>query len=188
LFGVHAKALLMTVDRAAQIMDFTEAEMRRGGPDAVSFRDIAAAIGVKSASVHHHFRTKADLIEAVIARYADRFLEALGAPDDPAETPRDRLSRLIDGYAAAFQGENAGCLCAVLGAVTASLPGGAPAQVRAFFQRLLDWIAAATKGAGHAPAPSVVVSCLQGAMVLALALGEDGPMDDARTYLMAATG
>jgi len=100
----------MGATRRDEILNVAEREMRRGGIDAVSFRDIAAEIGIKSAYVHYHFPTKADLTTAA-ARYAERFLTALGDPTDPEETLRDRIGRLVDGYIGAFRGDAATCLC-----------------------------------------------------------------------------
>ena len=73
-----------TSGKDLEILDAAERAIRDRGYNAVSFRDLAAAVGVKSASVHHHFPTKADLGAAVARRYAERFLDALG---DPATWP-----------------------------------------------------------------------------------------------------
>lgn len=42
--------------------------MRNGGYGGFSFRDLAAEIGIKSASVHNHFPTKAAMAAAVARR------------------------------------------------------------------------------------------------------------------------
>ncbi len=107
----------MTKSRADEILDFAEREMRKNGFDAVSFRDIANAIGIKSASVHYHFPTKADLSAGVTSRYAQRFLDALGPPDAPGEAAKSRLQRLGDAYVAAYRMDSSTCLCSVLGSV-----------------------------------------------------------------------
>ena len=54
--------------KAEEILEVAERHMRAGGFDAVSFRDIAAEVGIKSASVHYHFPQKADLGAAVVQR------------------------------------------------------------------------------------------------------------------------
>ncbi|WP_234804713.1 TetR/AcrR family transcriptional regulator [Sinorhizobium americanum] len=58
-------------------MDAAEERIRRTGYSGFSFREIAADVGVKSASVHYHFPTKEKLAAAVARRYTDRFLEAV---------------------------------------------------------------------------------------------------------------
>jgi TetR/AcrR family transcriptional repressor of nem operon len=58
-------------------MDLAEGHIRNAGYGGLSFRELPAEIGIKSASVHHHFPTKATLAAAVARRYGDRFLAAV---------------------------------------------------------------------------------------------------------------
>ncbi len=175
----------MTENRRTQILDTAEAAMRKGGFDAVSFRDIAGAIGIKSASVHYHFPTKADLGQAVAERYTDRFLDGLGSATEG--TPAARIDRLAEAYRAAYASERATCLCTVLGSVIGSLPDATAAEVGVFYDRLLGWVECALEANGPL-SPTAVVSILQGAMVLAIATGEDTPLRDARTLLSGLMG
>jgi len=176
----------MTQSRTDQILDFAEHEIRRGGLDAVSFRDIARAVGIKSASVHYHFPTKGDLSAAVTRRYADRFLQTLGRPDDPTKTVRQRMERLARAYGAAYREDSATCLCAVLGAIMPYLPEETGHEVRRFFERLRDWVEVALGPSDAAMTPDIIVSVLQGAMVLAIASGTDEPMDEAERFLLGS--
>lgn len=175
----------MTNTRADEILDFAEREMRKNGFDAVSFRDIANAVGIKSASVHYHFPTKADLSSGVTARYADRFIDALGLPDDPSETAKDRITRLANAYVQAFEQEASACLCAVLGSVISHLPEGTSDAVQAFYARLTDWTTIALKRSNSSLSPKMIVSMLQGAMVLSIALGSEDVLFEARDHVIA---
>lgn len=157
-----------TTDRREEILSVAEAHMRAGGYDAISFREIATAIGIKSASVHYHFPQKSDLGEAVVSRYAARVYAFLGRPDDPVETPQVRLKRLCEVYAMALMEEDLNCLCCVLGAESKDLPETVSAAVAAFFARMLEWTERALEG-NAVPNPAHVISTLQGAMVLATA-------------------
>jgi TetR/AcrR family transcriptional repressor of nem operon len=60
-------------EKASEIMDAAERRIRTSGYNGFSFRQIAADVGVKSSSVHHHFPTKPALAAAVARRYTDRF-------------------------------------------------------------------------------------------------------------------
>lgn len=175
----------MTKSRTDEILDFAEREMRKNGFDAVSFRDIASAVGIKSASVHYHYPTKADLGEAVTKRYAERFVGSLGAADDPADTVSDRMARLADAYITAYDLEGSACLCTVLGSVEAHLPESASKEVKSFYRNLSDWIASARAGAANHIDPGLLISILQGAMVLAIATGDRQRLVDARAHLMS---
>lgn len=158
---------------AAEILDAAERHMRLGGYDAVSFRDLAADVGIKSASVHYHFPQKADLGEAAVRRYTQTILAALGAPDDPAEAPRDRIARLCGVYRSALVDDAMICLCCVLGAETQDLPETVADAVSAYFEQLLDWTRTALAGRkGEEALATEILAGLQGAMILALATRE----------------
>ena len=78
-------------------MDLAEAHIRNAGYGRFSFRDLAAEIGIKSASVHHHFPTKATIAAAVARRYGDRFLAAV------ARRPNESAGDAISVYRLAFR-------------------------------------------------------------------------------------
>jgi TetR/AcrR family transcriptional repressor of nem operon len=61
---------------AERLIDLAEAHIRNARYGGFSFRDLGAEIGIKSASVHHHFPTKASMAAAVARRYGDRFFAA----------------------------------------------------------------------------------------------------------------
>ena len=162
--------------KATEILDVAETHMRKGGFDAISFRDLATAVGVKSASVHYHFPAKTDLGQAVVARYRERILEALGDPSDN-RTMAAKLKHLFSVYTAALEEGDSVCLCAQLGAEARFLPQDVAAEVELFFSGIVGWTAdvlsqettpaKANKLAAH------IVGSLQGAMVLAVATGSN---------------
>jgi TetR/AcrR family transcriptional repressor of nem operon len=159
-------------DTVDGILDAAERRVRRGGFAAASFRDLAADVGIRSASVHYHFPQKADLGRALVDRYAERFLAALGPPE--GEDARDRL---IGAYMAGFGSAGAACLCAMLGAARRDLPAPVADAVAAFYARLVGW---ASDALGNAEDAEFAIAALQGAMVLAVA------RDDAATLARTA--
>lgn len=158
--------------KAEEILEVAERHMRAGGFDAVSFRDIATEVGIKSASVHYHFPQKADLGAAVVQRYTARVTAAVGAPDDPADSTQERISRLIGVYRSAMVDDGLICLCCVLGAETLDLPDPVAEAVSEFFALVLEWTETALTAppsAGETTTAAQIISILQGAMVLSLA-------------------
>lgn len=178
--------------KALEILDAAERHMRRGGFDAVSYRDLASEVGIKSASVHYHFPQKASLGEAVVNRYASRLIDALGAPDDPNESPKQRLTRLCDVYRSALMEDNAVCLCCVLGAESQDVPEPVATAVKMFFVRVLDWTQTALEHGSAATSSGLsaieIISTLQGAMVLALAVEQPTHFDVAVSRLLEGLG
>jgi AcrR family transcriptional regulator len=60
-----------------RILEATEEVLRRHGPAKATVVDVARALGVSHGSVYRHFRTKAQLREAVTKRWLDRTTETL---------------------------------------------------------------------------------------------------------------
>lgn len=175
--------------KAAEILDSAERSMRRGGFDAVSFRDLAADVGIKSASVHYHFPHKADLGEALVQRYTERFLDVLGAPDDENETVAMRIGRFVEAYRSVVLEDGLLCLCCVLGSETLNLPAPVAGAVEQFFSRVLDWtntaLALTTEGNEAGLTGAQILSSLQGAMILALAMKQPQLFVDTADFIMA---
>ena len=81
-----------------EILDVAEALIRTSGFNGFSTRDVADAVGIKAASVHYHFPTKADIGVAVTERYTDRFLEALGDPHGFERDARAAVTLYVDSF------------------------------------------------------------------------------------------
>lgn len=126
-------------DTVQKIIEAAELRMRAGGMHGFSFREIAADVGVKSASVHHHFPTKEDLAVAVVRNYTDREIDALGDADDPASKPEKLLASYIGLFRAALVDEERMCLCGLLASESSSLPDKVRMEVQRFFERNASW-------------------------------------------------
>ena len=60
-------------DTASRILDVAERLVQLRGFNGFSYADVAAELSITKASLHYHFAGKAELGEALIARYAERF-------------------------------------------------------------------------------------------------------------------
>lgn len=168
-------------DRRDQILDAAEKLARERGYHGFSFRDVAEAVGIKSASVHHHFPAKADLARVLAERYRERFMASLGDPQAP-----DALERLIAGYRSALGPRHGMCLCGLFGAERDGLPEAVAAEVAAFFKANLDFANAAIgTGDGRAEA---LLGGLEGALIAARSLGDPAVFERAATALTALAG
>ncbi len=175
-----------TTDR---LLDAAESAMRLRGYHAVSFRDLADELGIKSASVHYHFRQKEDLGLALVGRYSDRFFTTLEAHAVQSQTPKDRLSAYCKTYRQALRASDKMCLCGLLGAETCGLPDRLRSAVAAFFDANISWVAKALPTnlpARHRKAKAAqIVATLQGAMMLATSLRDPKTFDAAANALLA---
>lgn len=160
---------------AEAILDAAERRIRESGYNGFSFRDLAADVGIKSASVHHHFATKERLAAAAARRYADRLLRAVDGHASPTRAGAYRAA-----FRRALEEDGRMCLCGVLAAEVGGLPPEVAAEARAFFERCIRDI-------DQQPAPTVealqVIALLEGAMLLARTLGDITVFDRATAVL-----
>jgi TetR/AcrR family transcriptional repressor of nem operon len=163
-----------------RLLDAAETEMRLRGYHAVSFRDLAASLGIKSASVHYYFRQKEDLGIALVERYAERFFEALsdrtaGADNDP------RLPAFVAVYRDALLSADSMCLCGMLGAESQGLPEAVAEKTAQFFRRNIYWVGEALprdlSDEDRQQRAEHIVGALQGAMMLAKTLKNSAVFD-----------
>jgi len=68
---------------------------RDKGYAATTVRDIAAALGIQSGSLFHHFRTKEDILHAVMETVITAMLDDLTDQLAQAQTPREAVRALI---------------------------------------------------------------------------------------------
>ncbi|MEL7258546.1 MAG: TetR/AcrR family transcriptional regulator [Pseudomonadota bacterium] len=173
-------------DTRDQILDLAERAVRLRGYHAVSFRDIADEMGIKSASIHYHFRHKEDLGVAMVERYVERvhkFVGEAGVLDWPAA-----VERFGGVYKRALRDEDLQCLCGMLAAESAGLPDPVAAKVAAFFETNLSWLKASMPDGFEDQdlLAQRVQAEIQGAMTLSVSLGRPEILDETVARLVAA--
>ena len=73
------------------IVENADARFYEGGFEATSFADIAAAVGISRGNFYHHFKTKDEILDAVIARRMERTRKMLDDWHQEGESPRERI-------------------------------------------------------------------------------------------------
>ncbi len=161
---------------ATRVMDVAEALIQQRGYDGFSFDDVARAVGIRKPSVHHHFRTKADLVATLARRYTERFESSLAAIDTARRDPMARLEAYVLLFATTYAKDGRLCVCGMLGAEAAALPAQVADGVADFFRLNLDWLTAAFRDAqqsgrvtttqGAEALAQLLLSALEGAMIV----------------------
>ncbi|HYJ61425.1 MAG TPA: TetR/AcrR family transcriptional regulator [Actinomycetota bacterium] len=178
------------VDTATRILDVAERLVQERGFNGFSYADVAGELGVTTAALHYHFPGKAELGDALIARYAARFGEALAALDARPLAAPAKLRAYAQLYADVFRDERM-CLCGMLAADYATLPDPMRARVVTFFDDNETWLGRvleegrdagtlAFQGSSRTVARTIV-SGLEGAMLVAR------PYGDVRRFRAAAS-
>ncbi len=120
------------------------------GYAGINFRDLAAQVGIKAASVYHHFPSKAELGAAVARRYWQDTAQALEAMLAEASSPGDCLRGYPAMFRKALENGNRMCLCSFMAAEYDDLPEVVKQEVRAFAEVNITWLGKALAAAGEA--------------------------------------
>jgi TetR/AcrR family transcriptional repressor of nem operon len=163
-------------DTAAQILDAAERLVQERGFNGFSYADIASELGVTKAALHYHFASKADLGDALIERYAERFFAALTSVEGDDTDAVEKLRAYAKLYADVFRNDRM-CLCGMLAADYATLPDPMRERVVKFFDDNEVWLTRVleegrAKGTirfeGSArPVARTLIGGLEGAMLVA---------------------
>ena len=164
-------------DTAERLMDLAEAHMRNGGYAGFSFRDLAAELGIKSASVHYHFPTKATMAAAVARRYAERFFAAVAPRSD--EGAEDAIAAYRSTYKAALGRDRLMCLFGVLSVEAGGLPPEVATEIPLFFRRCINDLSQRIGGSDPEARAFQVIATLEGGMMLARAYQDTEAFDRA---------
>lgn len=160
------------------IVEKADALFYEGGYEATSFAAIAAAVGISRGNFYHHFRTKDDILEAVITRRMAQTRAMLDGWQADGADPRDRILSFIRMLIAnrarimAF-GCPVGTLCSELAKLDHDAQGRA-ADILGLFR---DWLAGQFRalGAGDRAAALAMhlLSWSQGVAVMATAFRDE---------------
>ncbi len=105
------------------ILNAARAMVQTVGANAMSYQDLADQIGIKKASIHHHFPTKAHLMEALIEAYGAEMGAAVGAILSRGRSGLEQLHALTDLYLTVLTNNDGRrvCVAGMLGAEVDSL-------------------------------------------------------------------
>jgi TetR/AcrR family transcriptional repressor of nem operon len=181
-------------DTRSRILDEGERLVQIRGFNGFSYADVAAELSLTKASLHYHFPSKAELGEALIARYAERFAQALAAIDANVTLAPAKLDAYASLYAEVLR-EDRMCLCGMLAAEYQTLPDPIRDAVVAFLDDNEAWLALVLEegrkdgslrftGTAADTARSIV-SGLEGAMLVARPYGAIERFETAAAQLLA---
>jgi TetR/AcrR family transcriptional regulator, transcriptional repressor for nem operon len=183
-------------DTAGKILDLAEELIQTRGCSAFSYQDIADALGIRKASIHYHFESKADLAIAVIDRYTANFARAL---DDIARDETASAMSMLDHYTGPYldfaRTPDRVCLSGALAGEVLALPQGVRERVNRFIKSHQLWLTQILKRGvargefrlAEPPAKiaRLVFGALQGALLVKRATGDTSQMKDVIEALKA---
>ncbi len=133
-----------------QIVEAADRLFYEQGFEATSFADIAAAVQLSRGNFYYHFKTKDEILEAVIALRLENTRQMLDAWEAEGAAPADRIRSFINilimnRAKIMLYGCPVGTLCSEL----AKLDHGAKGEAAKLFALFRDWLAQQFKARGH---------------------------------------
>jgi TetR/AcrR family transcriptional repressor of nem operon len=132
------EAILVAARRCAQAHGYS----------GLSFRDLATEVGIKAASIYHHFPRKADLGAAVAKRYWEDTAADLEAMWTDLADPARSLREYPNIFRKSLETDNRLCLCSFMSAEYDDLPEEVKREVQAFADVNVAWLTRALVAAG----------------------------------------
>jgi TetR/AcrR family transcriptional repressor of nem operon len=115
-----------------------------GGYSGFNYADISEFVGIRKASIQHHFPTKADLVLTLVTRYREEAEAEIAELERQCPGPAEQL-RAYNGYWVGCIGDTAKgyCVCALLATQIPILPEEVVVEVKAHFRSLSAWLTSA---------------------------------------------
>ena len=167
---------------AERIIEAGRQLIMRRGYNGFSYADVAEAVDIRKASIHHHFPAKTDLAIAVVRQSRDRFDADVAALRASGADPVTQLRAYVGYWERCIADDSAPfCVAGMLGAELPTLPDDVAGEVRAHFEDVESWLESVLESGSKAhqlqfdgtakSEAATLVSLVYGAMLAARAYG-----------------
>lgn len=127
---------------ADQILACARSLIVAGGYNGFSYADIADVVGIRKASIHHHFPNKVDLVKALLVQHRERTAEGVADLQRAIADPMEQLRAYVKYWETCILDLSAPfCVCALLAGELPVLPDEVAVEVQAYFRFLSNWMA-----------------------------------------------
>lgn len=174
------------MDTKELILSVAQKLVQQRGFNGFSYADIAEEVGIRKASLHHHYATKAELGVALLASYStqlDDELQRISALPAKADVK-------LAAYAAIFRGSldaDRICMGGMLASDWLTLDTSMLPSLKRFFERNIEWLTEVLAegksqklfvlNSAAADYARVLLASLQGALLVARATGDHETFD-----------
>ena len=185
---------MVSLSTKDQILHSAQALAQIRGFNAFSYADIADELGIRKASIHHHFPSKLDLEAELLTRYRSDFVKELGSIKSSVSDSTGQLQRYIELYFSTLK-SNRICLGGMMASDVGALPEELAPALKSFFAEQLEWLADVLRvgkkngelnfsGSAESHA-NVLLAALQGGLLLANAMGDEAVFVKMKNSLLA---
>ena len=130
----------MSTNAKEAILEAAKRTAQAHGYSGLNFRELADEVGIKAASIHYHFPSKADLGAAVAKRYWEDSAAVLESLWTESSDPVRCLRQYPDTFRKSLENGNRICLCSFMSAEYDDLPEPVKKEVLAFADVNVAWL------------------------------------------------
>ena len=177
-----------------KIMSVALEMVQRRGFSGFSFRDIAAEVGIKTASIHYHFPTKPDLAKAVLNEVKTGFEQELARIERDISDFDAQLNAFTAIFDDTFGDGDRLCPFCMVACAQDGVPDFVREEVQQFWSLGEQWVQRHLERGQQQglvrtdidaqASGKVLVAMLEGAMITARAFGEKSRLDNARNWFL----
>lgn len=138
----------MSSNSREAILDAARKAAQAHGYTGLNLRDLAQEVGIKAASIYHHFPSKADLAAAVARRYWEDSAAYLDGLLTETSDPIQCLHRYPETFRWALERDNRMCLSSFMAAEYDDLPEPVKQEVQSFADVNIAWLSKILSMAG----------------------------------------
>lgn len=178
----------ITSDTKTRILDVAERMTQTRGYNGFSYLDIADEIGIKTSSIHYHFKNKDDLAIALVNRTIDDHSQGFDNIEKSINLPQKRLQAVID-YFKGYVKEQRFCLCGMMALELLTVSPKVIELVNIYFKNFENWLAKQYKAMGKTNSKALAISflsALEGSLLFARLHNEPEVIDRALKVVMKA--
>ncbi len=178
-----------------KILTCAQRLVQQRGFNGFSYADIANEVGIRKASLHHHFPTKVDLGLSLIKVYSEQLDNALISISGSTLPANDKLLEYIALYRGSLDAERM-CLGGMLASEVQTLDPVMLPSLKRFFTRNTEWLTEIliegqsqqlfSLGGSAADSARMLLSALQGALLISRATGNSEAFEQTVSSLMTS--
>ena len=127
------------MDRKEQILDVAAEMVQTKSFSAFSYKDLSERLGIRKASIHHHFPTKEDLAVKLVQRYTETLKGIFAQIDEATDDPWKKLEMQMGGMCS-LAAEKKICATGSLEADFGSIPESVQHELKALNRVMSEWI------------------------------------------------
>ncbi|MBF0226447.1 MAG: TetR/AcrR family transcriptional regulator [Desulfobacterales bacterium] len=125
-------------DTKQEILNIAEELILTKGYTNFSYKDISETIGIRRASIHHHYPTKEDLGSAFVQKYQIQFKIWCDLTKD--KSPKEKFEEFLELYKLLSNNFQKACPIGMLITEYIVLPQKLQIEIKNFFSTIVSWL------------------------------------------------